>query len=244
MPTADRDSPVGVSVSGVAGWGSGEVGRGFLAEGSALVYRCLVLHLFCMLAVAPGLVVLVLVTPDVSNAPLLGLALVPVAPALSASLFAWDHSSREDDLQPGRHFWAGYRANAGPVLVWWLPVVAVLTVLMVDLSHLGALASGRLLTVLSVTTVAAAAVVVVAAAYALVITSLFRVRTRDLVRLLPYYLRRPGLGVAALALVFSALGLAVVVSPWLLLVFPVPATMILLHFARPVVADIREHFVA
>lgn len=243
MPTADRDTAVSASASGVTAWGSGEVGRGFLAQGSAHVYRSLVLQLLCTLAVAPGLAVLVLVTADVSNAPLLGLALNPVAPALSASLYAWQHSSREDDLQPARHFRAGYRANLGPVLAWWLPVLAVLTVLMVDLAHLGALASGVLLAVLSVATVAAAALVVVAAAYALVITSLFRVRTRDLVRLLPYYLRRPGLGVASLALVFSGLGPAVVVSPWLLLVLPVPATMILLHFARPVVADIKENFV-
>lgn len=217
-----------------------EVGHGFLDRASASVYRVVVLHLLVMVAAAPGLVVVALLTPDVSNTPLLGLALVPVAPALSASIYAWHHTVREDDLQPGRHFWVGYRLNLRVVLSWWVPVVAVLTVLMVDVAHLATVAAGAALLLLTIATLAATALVVVAAGHALVVTSLYTIRTRDLLRLLPFWLRRPGPSVGVLALSFSCLGMAVLVSPWLLLGVAAPVAIALHHVDRPLVADIEE----
>ena len=63
-------------------------GEGPLSRAAALVYTLIVVELLLLATTLPGLVPLVLLARDVSNAPLAALCLLPLGPALSAALYA------------------------------------------------------------------------------------------------------------------------------------------------------------
>ena len=218
-----------------------EFGDGVLARGAAAVHRVLVIELALLVAAAPGLALLALLLPDVSNAPLAALALVPVGPAVSAAVFAWRACLAEPGLEPMRHFARGYRANVRDVLAWWVPTLALLTVLVTNLAHLDvavpapaarAAVQGVLLAVLAAT--------VLWAAHMLVLSSLFALRTRDAARLALHHLGRRS-GLAAVSLVVLACGVVVLTSDWVLALLGSPFALLLLHGARPMVADVEEN---
>ena len=194
-----------------------EFGDGVLARGAAAVHRVLVIELGLLVAAAPGLVLLVLLVPDVSNAPLAALALVPVAPAVSAAVFAWRACLPEPGLEPMRHFVRGYRANALDVLRWWVPTLVLLTVLVTNLAHLEAAvpAQAARAAVRGVLLVLLGAVVLWSA-HMLVLTSL----------------------------AVLACGVVVLTSDWVLALLGSLFALLLLHGARPMVADVEENHTA
>ena len=221
-----------------------EFGDGVLARGAAAVHRVLVIEAGLLVAAAPGLALLVLLLPDASNAPLAALALVPVGPAVSAAVFAWRASLAEPGLEPLRHFVRGYRANVRDVLAWWVPTLVLLTVLVTNLAHLDAAVpapapraavQGVLVVVLVVT--------VPWAAHMLVLTSLFALRTRDAARLALHHLGRRS-ALAAVSLSVLAGGVVVLTSDWVLALLGSLFALLLLHGARPMVADVEENHTA
>lgn len=222
---------------------AGEVGPGFLSRGSASVYRLLVCQLLWLLASAPGLVLIALLVADASNVPVLALGLVPTAPALSAAVHAWRASTAEDDLQPARHFWHGYRTGARDVLGWWLPVLALGTVLALDLTHLHLVVAGPAVPVLRGATLVLLVLLGVVGAHALVISAAFTIRGRDVLRLSAHHLRSPGPSLGALALLVCAVGVLVLGSDWVLALLVVPGALLMDRLSRPVVTAIQEELV-
>jgi hypothetical protein len=101
------------------------------------------------------------------------------------------HRSRDlTDLRPAAAFWRGYRANFRGALVLWVPWLAWLTMVGVNLAHLSAAGVPGWWAVLLVVVAVAATL---AMADALVITSLFAFRPVDVARLSASYLgRKPG----------------------------------------------------
>ena len=226
--------------------GRREFGDGVLARGAAAVHCTLVIEVMLLVAAAPGLVLLTLLLPDGSNAPLAALALVPVGPAVSAALFAWRASFAEEGLEPAAHFVRGYRANAADVLKWWVPVLALLAVLVTNLTHLQVVAAspvartvvGTVLVVLLLTTV-------LWSAHVMVLTSLFALRTRDAARLGLHYLGRfPGVTLGVSSLAVLAGGVVVVTSDWVLGLLGSLFVLLLLRGARPMITDVEESFTA
>lgn len=224
--------------------GGREFGDGVLARGAAAVHRVLVIELGLLVAAAPGLVLLVALVPDASNAPLVALALVPVGPALSAAVFAWRACLREPGCEPLRHFVRGYRANALDVLRWEVPALALLTVLVTNLAHLDAAIAhpvGRA-AVQGVLLVLVAATVLWSA-HVLVLTSLFALRTRDAALLGMHHLgRRVSLGAASLAVLAG--GVVVLASDWVLALLGSLFALLLLQGAQPMIDDVEEHHTA
>jgi hypothetical protein len=219
-------------------------GDGVLARGAAAVHRALVIELGLLVAAAPGLVLLVALVPDSSNAPLAALALVPVGPAVSAAVFAWRASLREPGLEPLRHFVRGYRANALDVLRWEVPALALVTVLVTNLAHLDAavadpVARAAVRGVLLLLLVATA----LWSAHVLVLTSVFTLRTRDAALLGLHHLgRRVSLGAASLAVLAG--GVVVLTSDWVLALLGSPFALLLLRGARAMIDDVEENHTA
>ncbi|WP_232667946.1 glycosyl transferase [Pseudonocardia sp. TRM90224] len=222
-----------------------EPGDGVLARGAAAVYQVLVLELLLLVTASPGLVLLVLLVPDTSNAPLVALALLPVGPALSATLFAWRACPTGGDLQPARHFRRGYRANVVDVLRWWAPALCLMAVLVTNLAHLELAVApavpravvGTLLVVLLVATV-------LWSAHVLVLTSLFTLRTRDAALLGLHHLGRARTTLGAASLLVLAAGTVLVTSDWVLALLGSLFALVLLHNARPMIADVEENHTA
>ena len=180
-------------------------GEGTLARASALIYTLLVAEFFFLLTAVPGLIPLVLLDRDPSNLPLVALCLVPLGPALSAMLFALRHRSRDlTDLHPAAAFWRGYRLNVWPVLRLWVPWLLGMTVISVNLAYFQAAAVPGWWAALLVIIAVGATLWMV---NALVITSLFAFRARDVARLATYFLARtPGATLGNACLLIVALG--------------------------------------
>ena len=222
MYSDPRDSPLG-RVTGVAYW-------------------YLVVTLLQALAASPGLIVLMFVDRSPSNAPLAGLCLLPLGPALSAALYSLNGRESAEDLSPARSFWRGYRLNAFDVLRLWSPAMLVLVVIALGLANLDAAGMpagyGAVLAVVAL-------LVVIWSLHAMVIASLFSFRTRDTARLAAHYLGRLPLVSLGTASLLVLAGVVVVVTfDTVLVLLGGLWTGLLLTTAHRLVTDVAENFVA
>ena len=220
-----------------------EFGQGPLAGAAALVYTLLVIELLLLLTTAPGLVLLILLDRDASNIPLAALFAVPFGPALSAALFAV-HRRHSDltDLKPAAAFWRGYRLNARGALAIWIPLLALLAIIGVNLSHGSAAGVPGWWRVLLVVIVAVATLW---AANALVITSLFAFRARDIARLAVYFLVRTfGATLGSAGVLIVAGVITFFTSEAVLMLLGSLLAAALLMTSRPMIAMVHERFIA
>lgn len=163
-----------------------QFGQGALGRSTALIYTLLVVEGLLLLASLPGLVPLFLLAPDPSNLVLVALFAIPFGPALSAAIYALRRRSRElGDLTPARAFLRGYRLNVLGALQIWLPGLAWLTLIAYGLTYRTAIDLHPVWCGLLVIVGVAATLWLI---YALVITSLFVFRARDIARLAVYFL--------------------------------------------------------
>lgn len=219
--------------------GTGEVGDGVLARGASVLHWFLVVALGLVLTCLPGIVVLLLLERDVSNVPLMVLALAPLGPAVAAALYTWRDFDAGRDLSPARHFARGYRLGFLDVLRWWLPALAVLAVLATLLAHLG---TPGVPDVLGPAYGVLVLLVLVWSGYAVTVSARFSFRTRDVARLAAYSMvTRPNVSLRVASVVVLA-GAAVYVGEWLLWLAGAPLTYLLHASMRPVVASVQERF--
>ena len=180
---------------------------------------------------------------DASNAPLAVACAISLGPALSAALFALrQHKGDLTDLKPAAQFWRGYRLNVGGVLRVWIPWLALMAVLAVNLAHPKAAAIPGWWAALLV---AFATVATLWMANALVITSLFAFRPIDIFRLAGYFLgRTKAVTLGNLCLLICAVGLVAVASDAVLALVGVGFAAFLLRNCRPMIAVVTEEFTA
>ncbi len=220
-----------------------QFGEGPLARVAALVYTLLAVELLFLLTTVPGLAVLVLLDRDASNVPLAAACALPLGPAFSAALYAVHHRRRDlTDLHPAAAFWRGYRLNALAVLRIWVPLLAVLTIVGVNLTHFSAAGvPGWWAVLLAIVAVAAA----LWALDALVIVSLFDFRTADVARLTTYFLvRNPLVALGNAGLLVAATGVIVLSSEAVLALLAAPLAAAFLVTCRPMITEIRREFTA
>jgi hypothetical protein len=217
-----------------------EIGKGPLSRMAAAVYRQIVLGLFLAIAGLPTLLFLSVLKPEPANVVLFVAALLPVAPALSAALYAQRAWVREPDLSPARPLFRGLRMNLRDTLLWWIPVLALMTVLAVNVLFAGAVAGGELIRPVSAVLMAALAVW---SGHLLTVTSFFSFRTRDALRVAAaeFFLSwKASLGILSLLIVATAV--VVVNSEVLLLLLAWAFAGMLWLVVRPVAEDITERF--
>ena len=218
-------------------------GEGPLSRAAAVIYTLLIVELLFLLTVVPALAVAFLLERDASNIPLAALCALPLGPAASAALYALHHRSSDiTDLHPAPAFWRGYRANVRGVLLIWVPLVAWLTILAISLANRSAAGiPGWWAALLVVIAVAA----LIWGMNALVITSLFAFRARDVARLAAYFLvRRPSVTVGNACLLVAAAGLTALTSEAVLALLASVFAAVLLRAGQPMVTEIREEFTA
>lgn len=218
-------------------------GEGTLARVSALVYTMLVVEFCFLLTTLPGLIPLVLLERDPSNLPLVALCLVPLGPALSAVLFALRHRSRDlTDLHPAAAFWRGYRLNLGPVLRLWVPWLVAMTIIAVNLAYFDVSGLPGWWAVLLVIVAVGVTLWVI---NALVITSLFAFRARDVARLAAHFLARTfGATAGNACLLIVAVGVVFYASEAVLVLLAWAFGQFLLLNNRSTIAEVTDRFTA
>lgn len=191
----------------------------------------------------PTLVWLLFLEARWSNVPLMVALGIPVGPALSAALFAWRRFTQDHDRSPARHFWRGYQLNWADALRIWVPSLAVLALLGVNLVTLGG--NDDAPAAFAVVGVVAAVLVVVWTAHAMLVVSLFSFRARDVVRVAVYFmLAKPLVSLGALAIVAAGVAAAWFVHPWLPVALGSVLTYLLWRNGAAMAAEIERRFVA
>ena len=218
-----------------------QFGEGPLARVAAMVYTLLVLELLLLATTLPGLVPLVALDRDASNAPLAVACALPLGPALSAALYALRrHRGDLTDLHPAAAFWRGYKLNAGGVLRIWGPWLAVMALIAENLSHLKAAHVPGWWAALLVVVVAVSALWAV---NALVITSLFAFRPVDVARLAAYFLgRTKGVTLGNICLLIVAVGVVDFASEAVLALVAALFAAGLLRTAGPMIDQVTQEF--
>lgn len=219
---------------------------GTLGQVTAAVYRVLVLEILFLATASPGLILLITLSPDPSNAPLLALSLLPAGSAFSALIFAWRVSTGEEHLAPATSFWRGYRLNALSTLRWWWLVLTVIAILGVNIAFLDAVIPPGLPLILAGAAQGVVFLLVaVAALHAMVINSLYNFRTRDVLRLALRLLRSsPRATIGAAAIVIAGAGVVGVGSEIALIAIASIAAALVLQNAHTLTADIEEKYIA
>ena len=219
---------------------AGEIGPGALSRLTAAIYRYLVLGVFLAISGLPTLLFWTLLSPEPANAVLFVAALLPVAPALSAALYAQRAWTREPDLSPARPLLRGLRLNLRDTLSWWVPVLAFATVLTVNVLFAEAVTGGQMLRPVCVVLLVALAVW---SGHLLVVASFFSFRFRDVLRVAAaeFFLSwKSSLGILSLLVVATAT--VVLGSEAFLLLLGWAFSLSLWLIVRPVIADITERF--
>ncbi|GAA4934651.1 hypothetical protein [Actinoplanes utahensis] len=203
-------------------------GTGLLSKAAAFVYHLLVVELLLLATAGPGLAVTVLLDRHPSNLPLAALCLLPVGPAVSAAVYALHHRKLDlTDLRPAALFLRGLRLDAGQAARLWAVWLAVLAV------QVGG--GGPVLLVGGVATLWVL--------NALVITSLFEFRTRDVARLAAYLMvAKPSVTVANLCLLVVAVGGVWFWSEAALALAGSLLVLGLLSNSRAMIAVVRDEF--
>ncbi|MGC4816761.1 hypothetical protein [Micromonospora sp. DT63] len=220
-----------------------QFGDGPLSRFASRVYTLLVVEVLLLVTTLPGLLPLLLLGRDPSNLPLVALLLLPVGPAVCAALYALRHQRPDlTDLRPAALFWRGYRSNATGALRVWAPTLLWLTVLALNLAYRDAVGLRRWWVV---PLVLIAVGVTLCAANALVITSLFEFRTRDVLRLAVHFLvRTPGVTVGNALLLAAAAGVTAVFSEAVLVLLASVVVLAVLRVGDPMIHLIRKEFTA
>ncbi|WP_422769908.1 DUF624 domain-containing protein [Plantactinospora sp. WMMC1484] len=225
------------------GRAAGRFGTGPLSRAAALVYSLLLVEVLLVLTTLPGLVPLFLLDRHSSNLPLVALCALPLGPALAAALYALHHHRPDlTDLKPAVLFWRGYRANFLGALAIWAPWLAWLTIVALNLSNFAAAAVPGWW---RIPLVLVAVGVTLWGVNALVITSLFRFRVRDVARLALHFLgHTPGVTLGTLSLLVLAAGVVWVTSEAVLGLLGSVVVLALVRNCRPLIGKVKEEFTA
>jgi Protein of unknown function, DUF624 len=213
-----------------------------LTRVTEVIYRHLALGLSLALACLPTVIVQMLFRSDLSNIPVFVGALLPVAPALSAGLYTVRSWRQASDGGPFAMFLKGYLLNVRDVLKWWVPVVLAGIVLSINIVFADAVFAGPALRGVSIV---CAVLSVLWSGHALVISSFFSFRTRDVARIATVELLSRwrvslafvSLAVVAIALVYFGTEIALLVLAW---AFVVMIELV----SRPVVNAVTVRFTA
>lgn len=217
-----------------------DFGTGALSEITERIYWYLVTGVLFILVTLPGSIPLLFLERHSSNAPLYALFLTVMVPAWSASCFALTQRHVAEAVTPVKYFFRGYRLNWLASLKVWAPIVALLTILAINLSNLEATGFGSWYLIVGLLLMLS---LLVWAVEALVIVSLLSFRTSDVVRLTSGYLLSMPIVTLGLAGVVVLCGLVVLVTfdAVLLLLMPV-WTGLVLRVSQPLLSDLRARF--
>lgn len=227
-----------MSTAGVAP--AAGTGTGPLSQLVQAVYQHIALGVCLVLGCAPTVVALTFLAPTATNVPFFVLAQLPVAPMLSAGLYAVSRWRTETDDGPFLLFARGLRRNVLDVLRWWVPTLVVASVLAVNVFASSTVPGAQLIRPVAG---AFGVLLVLWAGQMLVVTTFISFRTRDAARLAALMIvAQWRVTLVHVSLLVVAVGITFVGSD-VILAFAAWALVSMLEFvSRPVVAHVTERF--
>ncbi|MEE1650202.1 hypothetical protein V1260_05295 [Brachybacterium sp. J144] len=215
--------------------------RGTLARVTDAVYWFVLIGLSLAVCCAPTIVLWLLLAQDASNLPLYAVGLLPVAPAVSAALWAWRSRERDPDTVPVARFLRGYRLNLVDSLRVAVPAAALLGILSINVTYGDAVRTSSL----NIAFVVLGLAVLLLAVRALSISSALSFRYRDVLRLSVFtLLTMPLRTLSLVSLGVLVVGLSLFVGDYAVVLLASVLTFFLHLSERPVLERLTEQFVA
>ena len=216
------------------------VRTGPLSQLAQAVYQHAALAACLVAGCAPTVAALTLLSSTQTNVPFFVLAQLPVAPVLSAGLYAVRGWRADADQGPFALFWRGLRTNTPDILRWWVPVLLVATVLAVNIWASDTVAFSG---VLRPAAAVLAVLLVLWSGHMLVVTTFFAFRTRDAARVAAVMLASQWrVTLVHVSLLVVAVGITTFGSDVLLALAAWALVSMLELVSRPVVVDVTERF--
>lgn len=219
-----------------------EFGDGPFGRAATLVYWHIVVGLLMLALMIPTLLVFLTLDRSAGNIPFFALALIPVAPVCTAAMSALARRGHESERAPARTYLNALRSDALDVLRIWAPVLAILAVIATVLMHGAAaeISAGHAVVLFVI-----AALITIAAVHAMVISTFFRFRLVDALRLGVVYLaRRPLSTLGVISLGVLAATVVVLSSELVLALLLVVWAPMMLRVERPLLRDVAQAFTA
>lgn len=231
-----------------AEYGSGPLFRAATTVHGVMVADALLVLSNIVVVLAPVLVSLAGGSALLAAGAQLGLvflAFVPVGPSLVAAAYAFNRLLAGEETGVFRDFVRGYRANFRQALAAWLPYVAMLAAVVVNLLLLPGTpdAGSPALSVARIGLLGLGLLVATAGVTAMLLLARFTFRVRDLYRLSLYSLcaqKRVSLGTAGI--LFITAFLLTVTTAGLMLVIAGPVVYLICLNSRPLLRFIEQKF--
>lgn len=161
-------------------------GEGILFSISNHIYALLMTNIYFILSNIIFLFFFMTLESTFSNITIYFLALIPTGPSISALFYSIGKLIREKELSPLKDFYYGYKINFKGTLKFWIPLLLVLYILIVDIQYFNTNASTGY-SVLSVLFLIGIVFLLVVLLNAFLINAAFFFRTKDVWKLSVYY---------------------------------------------------------
>ncbi|WP_251549787.1 YesL family protein [Neobacillus muris] len=207
-----------------------------------LIYGLLMTNIYFVFSNILFLFFFMALQPSISNLTIYFLALIPTGPAISALFYSLGKLIREKELSPLRDFFYGYKINFKDTLKFWLPFLAVLFILLVDLHYFNSKGS-ILYLILSVVFLVAIIVLLVLTLNAFLINAGFVFRTKDLWKLSVYYsFKKRKVTFGNIGIVIITLFLSAVTTDFLVVLAASLIGYVFLVNSKDLLEDIQQNF--
>ncbi|QGH33981.1 DUF624 domain-containing protein [Gracilibacillus salitolerans] len=220
-----------------------DLNQGGFYRFSNYVYWLLILNILFVFTNILCFAALIMLIPSISNSILYYIAFIPAGPAFAALFHSLSILVRNNEVTPFKEFFKAYKKNYWEVTKVWLPILTAFFILVIDIQYFNQnptvwnqILNGIFLVALCL--------LVIFSLYALLITTHYKFRLRDVYRLSLYYIftwikRTTG----NIAILFLTIVLMFFTSDFIIILISSLVAWCLVLNTKPIIQDVKISFV-
>ncbi|MCJ7841319.1 DUF624 domain-containing protein [Lederbergia sp. NSJ-179] len=219
-----------------------EFGQGIFSVVTNYIYWFILTNIFFVFCNIIFLFAFMTLEPVLSNMILIFLALIPTGPAITALCYVMDKLVREKEISPTKDFFYGYKINFKDTLKVWLPMLAAIFILIIDLQYFYQ-DSTKINQIMAVVFLVGLGFLICILLYVFPITAKFKFRMRDVFKLSIYYsFKKLKITTGNIGTIIIALFLMLITTDFLFLFIASVLSYVLTLNSRTVIDDIEENY--
>lgn len=219
-----------------------EFGQGILSVVTNYIYWFMLTNIYFVFCNLIFLFAFITLEPELSNMILIFLALIPTGPAITALCYVMDKLVREKEISPTKDFFYGYKINFKDTLKVWLPILAAIFILIIDLQYFYQ-DSTRIHQILAIVFLVGLGFLFCILLYVFPITAKFKFRMRDVFKLSIYYsFKKLKTTTGNIGILIIAIFLMLITTDFLFLFIASVLSYVLTLNSRAVINDIEENY--
>ncbi|MCR2822872.1 YesL family protein [Lederbergia panacisoli] len=219
-----------------------EFGQGIFFVISSYIYWFMLTNIYFIFCNIIFLFAFITLEPVISNIIIIFLTLIPTGPAITALCYVMDKLVREKDISPTKDFFYGYRINFIDTLKVWLPLLAVIFILIIDLQYFNQ-DSTKINQIMAIVFLVAIGLLICVFLYVFPITAKYKFRIRDTYKLSIYYsFKKVKIATGNIGIIIIALFFTFITTDILLLFIASILSYLLTLNSREVIDDIKMNY--